>query len=114
MSYEDLMDEVVDYAAVIKEKDQRIEELKQKLKERETYWLEWNGRASVRNEGLEDALEKANRLATQRGARMQIMREWIADQSYSMDIRGWEGFCLDHPEATDWFNEDGVPVKEGE
>ena len=83
----------------------RIEELEQKLQEREAYWQEWNGRASVRNEGLEDTLEKANRLATQRGARMQMLKTWI-DMN-----KKWESFLIHMPEAADWFDADGVPVR---
>lgn len=42
--------------------------LKDRLEERETYWKDWNGRASKRIEELE-------RESTQRGERLEIMRQ---------------------------------------
>jgi hypothetical protein len=38
---------------------------------------------------------------------MQIMREWMATRA---GMRVWASFCLEHPEAADWFDEDGVPL----
>lgn len=51
-------------------------------------------------------------LATQRGARMQIMMNELrgADWGYS---NLWALFCGQYPDAADWFDESGVPVQEG-
>jgi predicted RNase H-like nuclease (RuvC/YqgF family) len=51
-------------------------------------------------------IEQLRKKAGQRGARMQIMREWIAMRA---GIRVWASFCLEHPEAANWFDADGVP-----
>ncbi len=66
-------------------------------------------------EFLEDhrAWQEDQRRATQRGARMQIMREWMQQYSYEksnfFDNSCWHDFMKAHPEAADWFDEDGVP-----
>lgn len=59
----------------------------------------------------EKEINAANKLATQRGARMQIMREWMT-KTFSThppydEISKY--FYLDHPEARGWFDENGVP-----
>ena len=54
-------------------------------------------------------IEKLERLATQRGARMLIMREWIIE-GIGEDM--WTDFANIH-NAHDWFDADGVPVREG-
>jgi predicted nuclease with TOPRIM domain len=56
--------------------------------------------------GSETEIEQLRKKATQRGARMQIMREWMATRA---GMRVWASFCLEHPEAADWFDADGVP-----
>ena len=55
-------------------------------------------------------------LASERGARMQIMREWMQQTFYQHPPyrKLWRWFQHDHSEAADWFDEDGVPVREDE
>lgn len=43
------------------------------------------------------------RLATQRGARMQIMREMFREVD-------WHHACMERPEMREWFDKDGVPT----
>lgn len=50
--------------------------------------------------------------ATQRGARMQIMRRWMREYPYGNgfgNYRCWDHFLKTYPEAVNWFDEDGVP-----
>lgn len=54
-------------------------------------------------------IEQLEQLATQRGERMQIMREWIGSAG---DGDHWDDFLVAYPKAADWFDADGVPVKE--
>jgi hypothetical protein len=67
---------------------------------------------------LRKELEGADRVANgfaqtacQRGARMQVMREWM--ECEQIDIAGapyaWDEFVNDKPEAADWFDDEGVP-----
>ena len=42
-------------------------------------------------------------MAAQRGARLQLLREWMRETD-------WLQFCQAHPEAATWFGEDGVPT----
>jgi hypothetical protein len=58
------------------------------------------------NTVLVEQLELYKRLSTQRGARMQIMREFLEDKKYQ-----WESFVRIRPEAKKWFDEDGVPCR---
>lgn len=51
-------------------------------------------------------IEKLERLSTQRGARMQIMREWMVRHYI------WDPLLRENIEASDWFDADGVPVRE--
>ncbi len=54
------------------------------------------------SESMGAEIERLRQQVTQRGARMQIMREW-------MRATDWQHFVDDHPRAADWFDEDGVP-----
>lgn len=48
----------------------------------------------------------------QRGARMQIMREWLAGMESGSLWEGddaWEALVEARPEAADWFDDRGVP-----
>lgn len=56
---------------------------------------------------LRRRIEELERLATQRGARMQIMRDWMINNGQ------WNFFSYDRREAADWFDADGVPAQEG-
>ena len=60
----------------------------------------------------EKEINAANKLATQRGARMQMMREWMRGSQWDGD-NPWHEFQRDYPDAADWFDADGVPVREG-
>ena len=58
-------------------------------------------------QGLHERIEELEKLATQRGARMQIMREFIVHRDM------WDGyFNYLHDDADSWFDADGVPVRE--
>lgn len=65
---------------------------------------------------LRAKVKALSKCCTQRGARMQIMRDFLVkiDEPH-MDM-GWRRFVADynHPEAAGWFDADGVPVGEGE
>ena len=54
------------------------------------------------HEQLGEEMALMARKATQRGARLQILREWMRETD-------WLLFCSDHPEAHNWFDEQGVP-----
>jgi len=75
---------------------------------------EWNDPQGARTmsdaEELIDALAKC---CTQRGARMQIMREWMRTYPpYTFRYTTlWDEFAA-RKDALPWFNEDGVPVDE--
>lgn len=49
--------------------------------------------------------EYTGKLSTQRGARMQIMSKWMKRDT------SWSEFISDYPEAREWFDADGVPVR---
>jgi hypothetical protein len=74
--------------------------------------LEYDQRnAAMSQEESAQILAENERLAkccTQRGARMQIMRDWLAYPSQPSD--GWERFVTANPSAGQWFDSDGVPV----
>ena len=85
---------------------ERIEEMEQKNKTLAMGALVALGQA-----------EDAWKLATQRGARMQIMREWMLNEFDGVEPL-WHAFLRDRflrdrMEADDWFDADGVPVQEG-
>ena len=48
--------------------------------------------------------------ATQRGARLQIVKEWMQrhELMWSCVHHPWDLFLLDRPDAADWFDADGV------
>lgn len=48
-------------------------------------------------------LHGLRRLASERGARLQILRELISPADWQVFITTW-------PEAAGWFDDDGVPV----
>ena len=52
------------------------------------------------------------RKSTQRGARMQIMREWMSGTMWDGD-NPWREFQRDYPESEKWFDKEGVPSREG-
>jgi hypothetical protein len=57
-------------------------------------------------------ISELSQKATQRGARMQIMRRWMMEYSHyfvGRPIGCWDEFLKKHPQADDWFDEDGVP-----
>jgi len=65
-------------------------------------------------QALNDEERENERLAkccTQRGARMQIMREYLVKIDEPHMDYGWKGFTADynHPEAAAWFDANGVP-----
>jgi len=51
----------------------------------------------------DEEIEHLRQQVTQRGARMQIMWDWMAE-TFRLDE-----FYRDNPEAADWFDADGVP-----
>ena len=53
--------------------------------------------------------EQLKKCCTQRGARMQIMREWINRHPQYMPWTNWDAFLYQRQEAEDWFDNDGVP-----
>lgn len=60
--------------------------------------------------------ESLSKQASQRGARLQIMRDWMKKHSVIMNEFGdeqsaWSAFA-DYHDADSWFDEDGVPVRE--
>lgn len=96
---------------------ERIDELEHEV-ERLKYQNEKNKAAfAVTRTSLGFQLDKINQLqelCEQRGERMRIMREWMADDgsgNYGMHLYLFEEFLVDHPEAVSWFNEDGEVKK---
>lgn len=51
---------------------------------------------------VDEALEAATDLATLRGHRLLRLREWIG-------VAQWRLFCIDNPDARDWFDEHEDP-----
>lgn len=46
----------------------------------------------------------------QRGARMQVMKEWMMDaRCADATFNVWDFFLTNHPEFADYFDEHGVP-----
>lgn len=68
-------------------------------------WHNW-----LREEIVKALRERDNEIKRLR-QRMQIMREWMQDAELmgAGAWAAWYGFVYDHPEASDWFSEDGVP-----
>lgn len=63
---------------------------------------------------LRAQVEALSKCCTQRGARMQIMREWMDSNRGIGPPTEWWYFVEERPEAAKWFDADGVPVREGE
>jgi hypothetical protein len=63
--------------------------------------------ASVGDEAA-DEIERLRQQVTQRGARMQLMREYLGRYT---DGNGtlWGDFLRTKPHAASWFDADGVP-----
>ena len=57
---------------------------------------------------LSNRIEELEKLATQRGERMQMMREWMASQAFVVPSKEWmdywDHFIAYRPEAADWFD----------
>jgi len=72
---------------------------------------EWNDPQGARTmsdaEELIDALAKC---CTQRGARMQIVYEFLNRKTGLGGPVEWWYFVEEHPEAKDWFDEDDARV----
>ena len=64
------------------------------------------------NAELQDEIDRLKKLATQRAARLQIMREWMRSQPAGglNPVSILDAFEDDRPESVDWFDIDGVPV----
>lgn len=108
-----LRDQVRDTCARAEKAERRTAEL---TRERDGYYNEaaegWGKfrEAERRIAELEKACQQYERnateamaLASQRGARLQILRDRITPPE-------WYNFVLRYPEAAGWFDEDGVPV----
>ena len=61
---------------------------------------------------LRAEVDKWKALATRRGARMQIIRDWLDTPNMLGSPSEWWYFCEERPEAETWFDADGVPVSE--
>lgn len=67
---------------------------------------------------LTDRIEELEKESTQRGARMQIMMEWMSHTDMTdpdvTDAFSWvaDAFTFSYPESKDWFDSHGVPVRE--
>jgi hypothetical protein len=57
---------------------------------------------------LRRELERVNKCCTQRGARMQIMREWMLLPRGLGPPTEWEYFTEERPESKQWFDADGA------
>jgi hypothetical protein len=57
---------------------------------------------------LADEIERLRQQVTQRGARMQVMRDYLTRYS-GPSTTLWRDFCRVRPEAAAWFDEEGVP-----
>jgi hypothetical protein len=53
-------------------------------------------------------IEQLRQQVTQRGARMQVMWEYLTQYS-SGSAALWRDFLRTKPQAADWFDADGVP-----
>ena len=53
-------------------------------------------------------IERLRQQVTQRGARMQVMRDYLTRYS-GPSTTLWRDFCRVCPEAAAWFDEEGVP-----
>ena len=60
------------------------------------------------NAGLERAAEEL----CKRGARMQLLKEFMQSRKCNSLANYWEQYCNINPEAETWFDNDGVPSKE--
>ena len=60
---------------------------------------------------IHEAVEKLEKCCTQRGARMQRMKEWMdVNDHEDSDKSCWEIFLYDEcDEPESWFDKDGVP-----
>jgi hypothetical protein len=58
-------------------------------------------------EGADRVANNFAQTACQRGARMQVMRDYLWYSGPNMTL--WRKFCRVHPEATAWFDDEGVP-----
>ena len=95
---------LVDLQEALLTKQAEIEQLRKELHDSEMVVGKWM-----------EEIERLRQQVAQRGARMQVMREWMTQaerEDWSMIIstdRLYEWFLYAYPEAADWFDADGVP-----
>ena len=78
------------------------------------YPLDENRDCPVCDADVPALLSRIKRLeqeSTQRGARLQIMREWMVDTLWDGHST-WHRLLQERPGVIDWFDFDGVPVRE--
>lgn len=49
-------------------------------------------------------IKEISNMACRRIAQLQILRNYMSDSE-------WDRFVFDNPEAKNWFNQDGIPIK---
>ena len=57
------------------------------------------------NAGMEHAAEES----CKRGARMQLLKEFLQSRKCNSSLNYWEQYCNINPDAEKWFDNDGVP-----
>ena len=60
------------------------------------------GDLAIEVRDLANEVGQLDSVLCKRTARLQVLRE-------SMSVLQWHHFCFDHPDAEEWFDEDGVP-----
>jgi hypothetical protein len=68
-------------------------------------------RLGLQIEGADRVSNAFAETACKRGARMQVMRDWMEKQVTEDELTVWEIFSgpLHHEEAAGWFYDDGTP-----
>ena len=68
------------------------------------------GLCKVMFDGGAERIAELEQCCTQRGARMQLMKEFMEKSiDYVTGEYVWEAFCHVNPEHADWFDDDGFP-----
>jgi hypothetical protein len=114
LSKPELIDEVERLTSALAHANERRDHYKDEIERLQERLMAEQSESIMSRELLDEARAENERLrkcCTQRGARMQIMREWLgSDRRVSGPPTEWWYFCAERPEAIKWFDDDGVPV----
>jgi chromosome segregation ATPase len=100
---ERLREELLSRDNKLRAKAEEIERLRALVDAKDLLLSEWLGEEKAQSE-----IERLRQQVTQCGAKLQVMHDYLTQYS-GPSTTLWQDFCRVHPEATTWFDEEGVP-----